>query len=366
MARVLKAQVAPAQGVCGRAQGCRLLFQGGNPGPHAIQGIGAGFIPKNLDTSLLDGVIQVEADRNGICPPVRRQGRAAGGHQQRCDAGRHRTKTAGSASQHARAGLQLRHGRALPVDRRIPAGLITHPRSGIRSWRPAGAKRLHWPLFSYSRASMSSYRPTSARRSRPAVTAAQPPAVANKAATPLGWMHTARFLTSTAAQLDQLPPLDVPEIAFVGRSNAGKSTCINTLTQQRQLAFASKTPGRTQHINLFVLGKQGITDAVLADLPGYGYAAVPLGRQATLAAGHGQLPAPTCQSDRNCHAVRRPPGSDRTGRTATRSYPPARGTGLRFPGTADQSRQADPQRSGQDTDITGYRLVAGTPCCFPR
>lgn len=122
---------------------------------------------------------------------------------------------------------------------------------------------------------MSSYRPPSARRSRSAVTAAQPPAVANKAATPLGWMHTARFLT-TAAQLDQLPPLDVPEIAFVGRSNAGKSTCINTLTQQRQLAFASKTPGRTQHINLFVLGKQGITDAVLADLPGYGYAAVPL------------------------------------------------------------------------------------------
>src|SRR5574337_405487 len=89
-----------------------------------------------------------------------------------------------------------------------------------------------------------------------------------------GWLHTARFLT-TAARLDQLPPLDVPEIAFVGRSNAGKSTCINTLTQQRQLAFASKTPGRTQHINLFALGRQGETDAVLADLPGYGYAAVP-------------------------------------------------------------------------------------------
>jgi len=69
--------------------------------------------------------------------------------------------------------------------------------------------------------------------------------------------------------------LSVPEIAFVGRSNAGKSTCINTLTQQRQLAFASKKPGRTQHINLFALGKQGSTDAVLADLPGYGYAAVP-------------------------------------------------------------------------------------------
>lgn len=87
-------------------------------------------------------------------------------------------------------------------------------------------------------------------------------------------MHTARFLT-TAAQLHHLPALDLPEIAFVGRSNAGKSTCINTLTQQKQLAFASKKPGRTQHINLFSLGRQNVTDAVLADLPGYGYAAVP-------------------------------------------------------------------------------------------
>jgi GTP-binding protein len=90
----------------------------------------------------------------------------------------------------------------------------------------------------------------------------------------LGWLHTARFLT-TAPELHFLPALDVPEIAFVGRSNAGKSTCINTLTQQKQLAFASKKPGRTQHINLFALGKQGIMDAVLTDLPGYGYAAVP-------------------------------------------------------------------------------------------
>jgi len=90
----------------------------------------------------------------------------------------------------------------------------------------------------------------------------------------LGWLHTARFLT-TAPQLHFLPDLDIPEIAFVGRSNAGKSTCINTLTQQKQLAFASKKPGRTQHINLFSLGKQGVMDAVLTDLPGYGYAAVP-------------------------------------------------------------------------------------------
>jgi GTP-binding protein len=90
----------------------------------------------------------------------------------------------------------------------------------------------------------------------------------------LAWMHTARFLT-TAPKLEFLPPHEHPEIAFVGRSNAGKSTCINTLTQQKRLAFASKTPGRTQSINLFSLGKQGVTDAVLADLPGYGYAAVP-------------------------------------------------------------------------------------------
>jgi GTP-binding protein len=90
----------------------------------------------------------------------------------------------------------------------------------------------------------------------------------------VGWMHTARFLT-TAAQLHHLPAHEHPEIAFVGRSNAGKSTCINTLTQQKRLAFASKTPGRTQHINLFALGRGGQTDTVLADLPGYGYAAVP-------------------------------------------------------------------------------------------
>jgi GTP-binding protein len=69
----------------------------------------------------------------------------------------------------------------------------------------------------------------------------------------------------------------LPEIAFVGRSNAGKSTAINTLAQRKQLAFASKTPGRTQHINLFELGPAGSPDALWADLPGYGYAAVARG-----------------------------------------------------------------------------------------
>ena len=84
----------------------------------------------------------------------------------------------------------------------------------------------------------------------------------------------ARFFT-TVNQLRDLPDTQAPEIAFAGRSNAGKSTAINILTNQKGLAFASKTPGRTQHINLFGVGKQKVDDAVLADLPGYGYAAVP-------------------------------------------------------------------------------------------
>ncbi|MEO5736280.1 MAG: ribosome biogenesis GTP-binding protein YihA/YsxC [Variovorax sp.] len=104
--------------------------------------------------------------------------------------------------------------------------------------------------------------------------AATDPETAERARVAMGWLHTAHFLTS-APQLEHLPPLELPEIAFVGRSNAGKSTAINTLTQQTRLAFASKTPGRTQHINLFGVGKQKVDDAVLADLPGYGYAAVP-------------------------------------------------------------------------------------------
>lgn len=89
----------------------------------------------------------------------------------------------------------------------------------------------------------------------------------------MAWTHTARFLT-TSSRLDQLPPTELAEIAFVGRSNAGKSTAINRLAQQKRLAFASRTPGRTQHINLFEVGPKDAADALFADLPGYGYAAV--------------------------------------------------------------------------------------------
>ncbi len=89
----------------------------------------------------------------------------------------------------------------------------------------------------------------------------------------MSWTHTARFLV-TSSQLNELPMSELPEVAFVGRSNAGKSTAINTLAQQKRLAFASKTPGRTQHINLFALGPKDTPNALWADLPGYGYAAV--------------------------------------------------------------------------------------------
>ncbi len=106
----------------------------------------------------------------------------------------------------------------------------------------------------------------------------KPVVVSDEAKEGLGWLHTAKFLTS-ASKISQLPQGDMPEIAFVGRSNAGKSSAINTLAQQRQLAFASKTPGRTQLINLFTLGPREAPQAFLADLPGYGYAAVARGKK---------------------------------------------------------------------------------------
>jgi GTP-binding protein len=98
-------------------------------------------------------------------------------------------------------------------------------------------------------------------------------AASAKAKRALAWTHTARFLV-TASKLSELPVTELPEVAFVGRSNAGKSTAINALAQQKRLAFASKTPGRTQHINLFELGPKDAPDALFADLPGYGFAAV--------------------------------------------------------------------------------------------
>ncbi|HEX7382441.1 MAG TPA: ribosome biogenesis GTP-binding protein YihA/YsxC [Nevskiaceae bacterium] len=85
-------------------------------------------------------------------------------------------------------------------------------------------------------------------------------------------LRSARFLVS-AADVAQLPADDLPEVAFVGRSNAGKSSALNCLCDQRALARVSRTPGRTQLLNLFVLGPEPV--GRLVDLPGYGYARVP-------------------------------------------------------------------------------------------
>jgi len=93
---------------------------------------------------------------------------------------------------------------------------------------------------------------------------------------PVSLLHRASF-TISAARLDQLPAPGAPEVCFVGRSNAGKSSAINVLCNQRRLAFSSKTPGRTRLINLFGLPDPltpGEQLGFLVDLPGYGYASV--------------------------------------------------------------------------------------------
>ena len=88
-------------------------------------------------------------------------------------------------------------------------------------------------------------------------------------------LRNIEFLT-TVAETHALPPPHGTEVAFVGRSNAGKSSAINALTQRKRMAFVSKTPGRTQHINFFRVAP----GRYLVDLPGYGYAAVPVQEKA--------------------------------------------------------------------------------------
>ena len=78
------------------------------------------------------------------------------------------------------------------------------------------------------------------------------------------------FLRGVVA-LDGMPPDDLPEVAFAGRSNVGKSSLLNALTGRKRLARTSNTPGRTREINFFDLGGR----LMLADLPGYGYAKAP-------------------------------------------------------------------------------------------
>lgn len=86
----------------------------------------------------------------------------------------------------------------------------------------------------------------------------------------MGLFSRAAFYT-TVNHFKDLPAHGGREVAFVGRSNAGKSSAINTLANHVRLAFTSKTPGRTQHLNYFELGE----GRFIVDLPGYGYAKVP-------------------------------------------------------------------------------------------
>ncbi len=86
----------------------------------------------------------------------------------------------------------------------------------------------------------------------------------------MGLFSHAAFYT-TVNDFRDLPQHGGREVAFVGRSNAGKSSAINALANHTRLAYTSKTPGRTQHLNFFSLGGNNF----LVDLPGYGYAKVP-------------------------------------------------------------------------------------------
>ena len=83
-------------------------------------------------------------------------------------------------------------------------------------------------------------------------------------------IKSAEFVTS-AVKISQYPPEDLPEVAFAGRSNVGKSSLINTLVNRKRLVKTSSTPGRTQLINFFDING----NLTFVDLPGYGYARVP-------------------------------------------------------------------------------------------
>ena len=83
-------------------------------------------------------------------------------------------------------------------------------------------------------------------------------------------IKSAEFITS-AAKPSQYPPVKLPEMAFAGRSNVGKSSLINTLVNRKHLVKTSSTPGRTQLINFFDING----NITFVDLPGYGYAKVP-------------------------------------------------------------------------------------------
>ena len=163
---------------------------------------------------------------------------------------------------------------------------------------------------------------------------------------------------TSAWQPHQFPPDEGAEVAFAGRSNAGKSSALNAITGRKDLARTSKTPGRTQLINFFALdGAQR-----LADLPGYGYAKVPehikahwqellrryVEARASLGAGHRHGLAPAADRFRPADA-RVEPGQRPCGAPA-----------------ADQGRQAEPGRGerGAQAGARGRSKASRPPSCF--
>lgn len=83
-------------------------------------------------------------------------------------------------------------------------------------------------------------------------------------------IDTAKFVTS-AVDYSQVPETELPEIAFIGRSNVGKSSLINKVCNKKNLAQASSTPGKTRSLNFFLINEE----RYFVDLPGYGYAIAP-------------------------------------------------------------------------------------------
>ena len=135
-ARVLK-KAWPAFKVFAVEPAASPVISGGAPSPHPIQGIGAGFIPQNLDTSLLDGVIKVEADAaREMARRARARGGRAGRHLVGRDARRDRAKAAGAARRAPRAGLQLRFGREIPLGRGISARRVSERAPRLEGQRP--------------------------------------------------------------------------------------------------------------------------------------------------------------------------------------------------------------------------------------
>jgi GTP-binding protein len=106
---------------------------------------------------------------------------------------------------------------------------------------------------------------------QPGTTSSQQPLTTDQQPGAIRLHHTARFVAG-AAEPRRFPELPYPEIAFAGRSNVGKSSLLNRLVGQHKLARVSKTPGRTQQINFFVIDDR----LTFVDLPGYGFARVPL------------------------------------------------------------------------------------------